>query len=275
MSYWISIANSCYVVTYVCIERRRDFETWFPQWSSVMTGNLHTFSQSLCLSHTHTHANAHTHIHSFLHFETMIIEVTGMFFQPIFILTTWESLEINRSFCRGLYSFYVSIKQALSIKLQIKNKHLLRILDVRDFPFLLFLLCWIFVLEIFYLDYSQLNFWKGLPGGSDSEESVCNVGDLGLISGLGRSPGREHGSPFQYSCLENPHGQRSLIGYSLWDLKESDTTEQLSISICFWKTCIVEMIKKESGPFKVYTYIYVCIYILCVCVCMCVSRKSL
>ena len=52
---------------------------------------------------------------------------------------------------------------------------------------------------MFYLDFSQLSFWKGLPGGSDSEESVCNVGDLGLIPGLGRSPGRQHGNPLQYS----------------------------------------------------------------------------
>ena len=35
-----------------------------------------------------------------------------------------------------------------------------------------------------------------------------------LIPGLGRSPGRGHGNPVQYSCLENPHGQRSLMGYS-------------------------------------------------------------
>ena len=38
----------------------------------------------------------------------------------------------------------------------------------------------------------------------------------------------EEGNPLQYSCLENPHGQRSLVGYSLQDLKESDVTEQLS-----------------------------------------------
>ena len=44
----------------------------------------------------------------------------------------------------------------------------------------------------------------GLPGGSDGKESTCNAGDLGLIPGLGRSPGGEHGNPFQYSCLENP-----------------------------------------------------------------------
>ena len=64
-----------------------------------------------------------------------------------------------------------------------------------------------------------------LPGGSDSKESACNVGDLGLIPGLGRSPGGGHGNPLQYSCLENPLGQRSLMGYSPWGHNESDTTE--------------------------------------------------
>ena len=45
-----------------------------------------------------------------------------------------------------------------------------------------------------------------LGGGSDSKESACNVGDLGLIPGLGRSSGGGHGNTFQYSCLENPPG---------------------------------------------------------------------
>ena len=40
--------------------------------------------------------------------------------------------------------------------------------------------------------------------------------------------GGGHGNPLQYSCLENPHGQRSLAGYNPWDCKELDTTEQLS-----------------------------------------------
>ena len=43
----------------------------------------------------------------------------------------------------------------------------------------------------------------GLPGDSDGKESACNVGDLGLIPGLGRSPGEENGYPLQFSCLEN------------------------------------------------------------------------
>ena len=43
----------------------------------------------------------------------------------------------------------------------------------------------------------------GFPGGSDGKESACNVGDLGLIPGLGRSPGGGHRNPLQYYCLEN------------------------------------------------------------------------
>ena len=68
----------------------------------------------------------------------------------------------------------------------------------------------------------------GFPGGSDSKESSCNAGDLGLIPGLGRSPRGWHDNPLQYSCLENPHGQRSLVGYNPWSLRESDMTEPLS-----------------------------------------------
>ena len=43
----------------------------------------------------------------------------------------------------------------------------------------------------------------GFLGGSDSKESTCNVGDLGLVPGLGRSPGKGNGYPLQYSGLEN------------------------------------------------------------------------
>ena len=44
----------------------------------------------------------------------------------------------------------------------------------------------------------------GFPGGSAGTESACNVGDLGLIPGLGRSPGEGNGKPLQYTCLEIP-----------------------------------------------------------------------
>ena len=66
------------------------------------------------------------------------------------------------------------------------------------------------------------------PHGSNSKKSACNAGDLGSIPRLGRSLGRGHGNPFQYSCLENPHGQKSLAGYKPWDGKELDSSEQLS-----------------------------------------------
>ena len=49
-----------------------------------------------------------------------------------------------------------------------------------------------------------------------------------MIPGWGRSPGEGHGNPIQYSCLENPHEQRSLVGYSPWGHKESDAIERLS-----------------------------------------------
>ena len=63
---------------------------------------------------------------------------------------------------------------------------------------------------------------------SDHKKSACSAGDLGSIPVLGRSPAGGHSNPLQYSFLKNPHGQRSFVGYSPWDRKESDTTEQLN-----------------------------------------------
>ena len=67
-----------------------------------------------------------------------------------------------------------------------------------------------------------------LPSGSDGKEPTCSVGDLSSVPGLGRSPGGGHGNLLHYSCLEKPHGQRSLTSYSPWGSKESDMTERLS-----------------------------------------------
>ena len=44
----------------------------------------------------------------------------------------------------------------------------------------------------------------GFPGGSEVKAFACNAGDLGLIPGSGRSPGKGNGNPPKYSCLENP-----------------------------------------------------------------------
>ena len=65
------------------------------------------------------------------------------------------------------------------------------------------------------------------PGSSAGKDSACNAGDLGSIPELGRSPREGIGYLLQYSCLENPHGQGSLVGCT-WGCKESDMTEQLS-----------------------------------------------
>ena len=72
---------------------------------------------------------------------------------------------------------------------------------------------------------------SGFPGGSVVKKLPANVGDVGSIPGLGRSPGGRHGNLLQYSCLENPHGQRSLAGCSPWGCKELDMTKRLNSNI--------------------------------------------
>ena len=63
------------------------------------------------------------------------------------------------------------------------------------------------------------------PGGLDSKESACKAGDMGSIPGSGRSARGRHGNPLQCSCLETPHGQRSLAGYNSLGCEESERTE--------------------------------------------------
>ena len=71
---------------------------------------------------------------------------------------------------------------------------------------------------------SSLN-WEGLPRGSDSKESACNVGDLASIPGLGRPWRRKRQTTAVFLPGES-HGLRSLAGYSPSGRKESDTTVQ-------------------------------------------------
>ena len=87
----------------------------------------------------------------------------------------------------------------------------------------------------------------GFPGGSDCKASACNVGDPGSIPGSGRSPGGGNGNPLQYSCLENVHGLRSLVGYCPWGRKELDMTEQLHFiyGICLCLTWLSMTISKS------------------------------
>ena len=73
--------------------------------------------------------------------------------------------------------------------------------------------------------YCDTSFPCGLPG----EESACNVGNLGSIPGLGRSPGEGKGYPLQYSGEYSGEFQGL---YSPWGPKDSDMTERLSLSLC-------------------------------------------
>ena len=80
----------------------------------------------------------------------------------------------------------------------------------------------------------------------DPPANVGDARDSGSVPGLGKSPGGGHGSPLQCCCLENPHGQRSLAGYSPWALKELDMTEAT------WhtsnKTKVVWSVILQFGP---------------------------
>ena len=69
------------------------------------------------------------------------------------------------------------------------------------------------------------------PGGSDVKESARNSGDLGSVSGSGRSPGEGNGNPLQYSCLENSMDRGAWR--APWGHKELDTSERLTLSFSF------------------------------------------
>jgi len=61
------------------------------------------------------------------------------------------------------------------------------------------------------------------PGGSAGKESTCSAGNPGSILGSGSSPGEGNSNPLQYSCVESPHGQRSLVGYTVHGVAKSLT----------------------------------------------------
>ena len=77
----------------------------------------------------------------------------------------------------------------------------------------------------------------GFPGGTSGKEPTCQYGRLLTVAvsipGSRRSPGGGHGNPLQYSCLKNPHGQRSLVGYTVHRISKSQTRlKQLSMHTC-------------------------------------------
>ena len=66
---------------------------------------------------------------------------------------------------------------------------------------------------------------EGFSDGSDSKESACNAGGLGLIPGWGRTLGEGNGNPLQYSCLENPMDRGAWWATVHGGHRESDMTE--------------------------------------------------
>ena len=65
----------------------------------------------------------------------------------------------------------------------------------------------------------------GFPGVSSGKESAYQCRRRRFSPWVGKNPGVGHGNPLQYSCLENPHRQRSLVGYSPWGCKQLNMTE--------------------------------------------------
>ena len=101
------------------------------------------------------------------------------------------------------------------------------------------------ILQARILEWTATSFSRGSSQPRDRTRVSCiagrcfifwatrEAGDMGSIPGSGRSTGKGNGYPIQYSCLENPVGQRSLMRYSPWGPKELDMTEWLTISLYF------------------------------------------
>ena len=71
----------------------------------------------------------------------------------------------------------------------------------------------------------------GFPGNSSGKEHGCQCRrhkSRGFYPWVRKIPWKIACNPLQYSCLENPHGQRSLAGYSPWGRKKPDTIDRLS-----------------------------------------------
>ena len=89
---------------------------------------------------------------------------------------------------------------------------------------------------------------SGFRCGSAGKESACNVGDLGAIPRLGRSPGEGQGYPLQYSGLENP---MDCVVHGV--AKKWDTTERLSLSLSYllYNVVLVSAIQQSESTINV------------------------
>ena len=75
-----------------------------------------------------------------------------------------------------------------------------------------------------YYIYIYIYIYIGFLSSSGINESICNAGDVGLISGSGRFPGEGNGYPFKYSCLGNPKDRGAWQATVLPGLQESGIT---------------------------------------------------
>ena len=110
-----------------------------------------------------------------------------------------------------------------------------------------------------------MSFELGLSGSSDSKESTCNVGELGLRPGLGRSPGAGHGNPLQYSCWRIPK-DRGAWHAAVHRMAESDMTDArthplndtwgspvtLSVHILLVQRCHLEVKRMKKNIFSIF-----------------------
>ena len=72
----------------------------------------------------------------------------------------------------------------------------------------------------------------GFRGGSDSNASACNAGDLGLIPGSGKYPGEGNGYPLQYSCLANRMDRGAYSCFTMFvELVSAEQQSESAISI--------------------------------------------
>ena len=126
-----------------------------------------------------------------------------------------------------LYFFLKCLVDAQCLHLTRKSRFL-ALLAVLAHKISCYALYSIFFLILIFVWFSIFFF----PGGSDGKASVYNAGDPGSIPGLGRFPWRRKWQSTPVLLPGKSHGQRSLVGYSPWGLKESDTTERLHFTSC-------------------------------------------
>ena len=111
------------------------------------------------------------------------------------------------------------------------------------FSFLMFCLFMYLLLKYYW--------FMGFPGGASGKETAWNAGDKSLIPGMGRSAGEGNGNPLQYSCLEDPHGQRSLVGYSPWCRKELGTSHWVTEQACTQLAYTVSGVQQNDSVIQI------------------------